>query len=210
MKKLFIFDMDGVIIDSEPLHFEVDILTMKQFGVEITKEELEQFVGMTNPEMWSIIKPRYQLQQTIDELIKVQLDLKIQYLENTQILPIDGIPELIQQLKDNQIQLAIASSSPRRFIEGVLNKFNIADQFHYVLSGEEVNKGKPEPDIYLEVASQLKVHPDDCMVLEDSRNGVLAAKRANMYCIGYVNPNSGNQDLSLADKIVTSIHDIKL
>jgi HAD superfamily hydrolase (TIGR01509 family) len=210
MTKAFIFDMDGVILDSEPIHFEVDILTMEHFGVQIEKEQLERFVGMTNPEMWHILKLEYQLTSSVEEIIEYQLTEKINRIQLQSIKPIEGIIELIRQLRSHRIPIGLASSSPRRFIEAVLTKLRIAEDFECVVSGEEVPLGKPAPDVYLEAASQLGVNPTDCYVLEDSRNGIAAAVAAGMRVIGYVNLNSGNQDLSAANPIVTSIGDINI
>lgn len=93
MLKAFIFDMDGVIIDSEPLHFEVDLYTLNSIGIASSKEELEQYVGMTNPEMWRLIKAEYQLAHSIEELIQLQLTKKLAYLDESDIEPISGIRE---------------------------------------------------------------------------------------------------------------------
>lgn len=208
MIKAFIFDMDGVIIDSEPLHFEVDIQVMNDFGSAITHEQLEKYVGMTNPEMWAVIKNEYQLTPSVAEIIEYQLSNKIERLTALEIEPMDGIHELLTELKARQIPAAIASSSPPVFIEAVLRKFNLLDQFKHVVSGEEVDRGKPAPDVYLKAAELLGVEPEECMVLEDARHGVAAAKAAGMRCIGFVNPNSGNQDLSQADYVVNSIREV--
>lgn len=208
--KALIFDMDGVIIDSEPLHFEIDIQTMNYLGAQITKEQLERFVGMTNPEMWALIKAEYGVSQTVSEIIEYQLSAKIRSLRDLVIEPIEGIKELIHKLKSRNIPIGIASSSPRLFIEEVLSKFQIREYFDCVVSGEEVEQGKPAPDVYLEAAMLLDVNPHDCIVIEDSRNGIKAAKAAKMKCIGFVNENSGNQDLSMADLIVQSINDINI
>lgn len=208
MTKAFIFDMDGVIIDSEPIHFDVDIRTMSYLGAPISQEQLERFVGMTNPEMWAIIKDEYNLTQSVDEIIDYQLSTKLTQLRELDIEPIEGIRELIADLSNHQIPMAIASSSPKLFINEVLLKFQLQSYFDFVVSGEEVAQGKPAPDVYLEAARLLDVRPSDCIVLEDSRNGITSAKSAGMKCIGYVNENSGNQDLSAADLIVTSIKEI--
>lgn len=210
MNSAFIFDMDGVIIDSEPIHFDVDIKTLDYFGVKTTEQELERFVGMTNPEMLDIFRQEHNLVHTIQEMIEYQLNLKMNILNNLEIEPIEGIRELIAQLQQRNIPMALASSSPRIFIEGVLGKFGLSHFFKTVVSGEEVPKGKPAPDIYLETAKQLGVDPQNCVVLEDSRNGVIAAKKAGMMCIGYLNPNSGNQNLDQADITVQSYDEIKL
>ena len=201
--------MDGVIIDSEPLHFEIDILTMRRLGAEISKERLERFVGMTNPEMWAVIRQEYAMTRTVDEIIGIQLAAKIQSLRERAYEPIDGIPELLGELHRLGFPMGIASSSPRAFIEAVLDKFGFAELFDCVVSGEEVARGKPAPDVYLEAARLLGADPRACVVLEDSRNGIAAAKAAGMKCIGYVNENSGRQDLSAADEIVRSIRDIR-
>ncbi|UZW15257.1 HAD family phosphatase [Clostridium pasteurianum] len=204
----FIFDMDGVIIDSEPIHFEIDTKTMKHFGVEISNKELEKYVGMTNPEMWKLIKDDYNITESINEIINYQLGSKIKILRESNIEPIEGIKELIFQLKNENISIAVASSSPRKFIQEVLIKFNLIDCFQYIVSGEEVAKGKPAPDIYIEAAKQLGVNTEHCIVIKDSRNGVLAAKNAGMKCIGYRNINSGNQNLSQADIVIKSIKEV--
>lgn len=210
MLKAFIFDMDGVIIDSEPLHFDVDLLTLEYFGVTATQEQLEPYVGMTNPEMWNLIRTEYNLASSVEEIIEYQLTKKLDVLRAMTIDPIEGIRELIDSLNMKHIPIAVASSSPRIFIEEVLTKFNLLEKFHFIISGEEVAKGKPAPDIYLEAARLLEVDTDQCVVLEDSCNGIRAAKDAGMYCVGYINPNSGNQDLSNADEVVSFIREINI
>ena len=95
--------------------------------------------------------------------------------------------------------IAIASSSPRLFIEAVVEKIGIQQYFTIIVSGEEVERSKPEPDIFLKAARLLNVNPFECLVVEDSKSGTIAAKKAGMKCIGYLNLNSGEQDLSQAD-----------
>ena len=208
--KAVIFDMDGVIIDSEPIHFDVDIKTMDYLGRNISGGELEKYVGMTSTEMWSLIKKKYNLIQSVDEIIDYQLENKINIVRELDIEPIEGIRELLLQLKNESLLIGIASSSPRKFIEEVVKKFHLQDYLSCVVSGEEVPRGKPAPDVYIEAAKELGVDIDQCIVIEDSRNGVIAAKAAGMKCIGYKNINSGNQDLSKADITVDSIKDINI
>ncbi|MGG4145311.1 HAD family phosphatase [Paenibacillus algorifonticola] len=208
--KAFIFDMDGVIIDSEPLHFEVDIETMEHLGFQVSQDDLEKYVGMTNPAMWRLIRVEYGIERTVEEIISYQQRRKIEELRARDFAPIQGVVSLLAELKGRNLPIALASSSPRIFIEEVLRKFNMIDYFASIVSGEEVPSGKPAPDIYLEAALQLGVLPADCVVLEDSRNGVIAAKEAGMRCIGYINIHSGDQDLSRADWIVNEIEDIPL
>lgn len=210
MIEAFIFDMDGVIIDSEPMHFDVDIRVMEYYGHPITQEKLEDYVGMTNPELWRSIREEFGMSQTVEEIIEYQLGYKIEVLRAAEMEPIEGIMELLAELKKGDIPRAIASSSPPVFIEAVLEKFGLRDEFRVVVSGEQVPKGKPSPDVYLRAAELLGVNPANCVVLEDARHGVAAAKAAGMRCIGFVNPNSGNQDLTQADLIVNKVGDIRL
>jgi len=210
MLKAVLFDMDGVIIDSEPLHFRSDQLLMKTFGIEMSVADLEVYVGMRDPDMLSQIILKYGLNTSLSELLSMQLNHKISLLREADAFAIDGIVDLIQSISDHHIHIGLASSSSRVFIEAVLDKLGIASHFDCIISGYEVEKGKPDPDIFLKAASLLGVSPEHCLVIEDSAHGVKAAHAAGMKCIGFQNPNSGNQDLSNAEMIVRSIRDIQV
>lgn len=208
MIEAVIFDMDGVLIDSEPLHFEVDEIVLKHLQIDKGKHYLERFVGYTNPAMWKIIKEENQLEQSIEGLIELQMRIKLDYLEKSNYVAIDGVLELLNKIQAKKIPLAIASSSPRIFIEAVIDKIQIARYFTTWISGEEVPESKPAPDVFLGAAAMLNVQPENCIVIEDSKSGTIAAKSAGMTCIGFQNPNSGNQDLSEADFIFDSFSEL--
>ncbi|KNY27172.1 HAD family hydrolase [Pseudobacteroides cellulosolvens] len=208
MLKAVIFDMDGVIVDSEPIHFEVDKKVLKKCNLNVNDEILNSYVGIPNPEMWKDLKEKYNLVPSVEELLKLQSEFKIEFLKETKIEAIDGVKGLLNELKQNNIILAVASSSPRFFIETILETIKIRECFNVILSCEEVQRGKPYPDIFLITAEMLKVNPQECIVIEDSTNGVKAALSAGMRCIGYANLNSGLQDLSSASTIVNSICEI--
>lgn len=208
MLKAVIFDMDGVLVDSEPIHFEVDKRVLKKCGFIVKNEVLNPYVGVTNPEMWKDLKEKYNLILSVEELLKIQTELKIEVLNEKKIDAIDGIKELLNELKQNKISTAVASSSPRSFIDAILEKIGITKYFNVVLSGEEVQRGKPNPDIFLKTAEMLGFNPKECVVIEDSTNGVKAALSAGMKCIGFINLNSGSQDLSSASTVVDSIRKI--
>ena len=140
--------------------------------------------------------------------MELQMPLKLKLLQERDYKPVPGVTELLERLREMEIPMAIASSSPRQFIEAVIEKIGIKQYFTEWLSGEEAEHSKPEPDIFLKVAGLLNVEPDECIVIEDSTSGIIAAKKAGMRCIGYRNVNSGNQDLSEADMIVNKIEEI--
>ena len=205
MIKAFIFDLDGVIIDSEPLHYEADRIVFREYGVELADGELDVYVGIDARRMVTELRDKYRIKTSLDDLLTKLQCVKLDLLKTWKFDAIDGIKDLISDLINNNIAIALASSSPMKFIQLAIEKIGISEYFDIIVSGEHVDKSKPEPDIFLRAASLLKVKPSDCWVLEDSVNGVIAAKKAGMKCIAFLNPNSGNQDLSKADKVVTTL-----
>lgn len=205
MKKLIIFDMDGVLVDSEKIYMEMNRAFFRELGAEITYEEYQTFIGISATKMWTYIKEKANLLQSVEELKEQEKELKHKTLKEAELVPTPGLIGLLDMLKLNGHTLAIASSGLRKNIDLILEKLGIGKYFDLIVSGEQVVKGKPEPDIFLKAAGHFQVSPSHCIVIEDSRNGVLAAKAAGMYCIGYYNPSSGNQDLSKADIIIDSL-----
>lgn len=202
-----IFDMDGVLIDSEPLHYRTDLTLLGKLGIQIERDYLDRFVGMNNPEMWKTIISEQGITRDVDEILSEQLELKLQLLNDGDWTALSGAVELVEGLVVKEIPVAVASSSSLPFIEGVLRKTGLDRFIHRYVSAESVARGKPAPDVFLEAARMLAVSPVQCLVVEDSRNGVLAAKAAGMRIIGYRNPSSGDQDLSRADAVVTDHRD---
>jgi beta-phosphoglucomutase family hydrolase len=207
-KSLFIFDMDGVIVDTEPLYIKMNKDFLKQYNVQISDEEYNQFIGISATKMWDFLKEKYSLPYTTVELIAIEKQAKYNVLASTDLKIIDGIVALLQMLKDKEYSIAIASSSMRKNIELIITKTNLKSYFDFVVSGEDVQNGKPAPDIFLKAMQHFNKQPKDCIVLEDARNGVLAAKAANMFCVGFQNIHSGNQDLSKANVIVHAIDEV--
>jgi HAD superfamily hydrolase (TIGR01509 family) len=205
MFEAVIFDMDGVIIDSEPFHLEVNIELYRKLNIDMSSEEyFDRFIGTSNQQMWSYLKDRYALPQTLQQLLDLATRSLVDHLQQLRIDPIPGVVDLMQQLLDRGTRLALASSSPREVIDAVVGKFGMAPFFTAVVSGDDVVRAKPDPEIFLKAAGTLKVQPASCVVIEDSMRGVSAAKAAGMRCIAFVNLNSGEQDLSGADLKVDS------
>ena len=209
MLEAVIFDMDGVIVDSEPWHLEINLELYEELGFKLTLEEYKQFIGKSNIDMWSLLKNKYSLKQSIPEILKIQGEKSIQHLQQQKDGLIEGILPLLRTLKEKGIPIGLASSSSLEYIEAVLNKYKIREYFRVVVSGENMEKGKPAPDIFLYTAELLGAKPENCVVIEDSENGVKAAKAGGMRCIGFINPNSGEQDLRGADWRIDSIKEIR-
>lgn len=211
MKKAFIFDMDGVIIDSEPIHAIAKQMACKKYNIELPLEIFPTFVGRTTIECFTEILGKNPREGVTPQLIaSAKYAYYLELLEKSdKIAPIHGLPELLQRLKNKGYKIGLASSSARNMIEMVLTRFNIKDYFEIIVSGAELPKSKPDPAVYLITAEKLGVSPDECIVVEDAAAGIAAAKAAGMYCIAYDNPNSINQDLSKADIIVKNHDDIE-
>lgn len=208
MLKALIFDMDGVLIDSEPLHKQIEQDILKELGVNLPLDEHFKFASM-GKEMWNIVEKRFGFNRktTADELHKDKAERYLKALTSKPILPIEGLKELLSYARDKGIVLAVASSSSVYNIKLVLKAIDLEQFFALIVSGEQVPRNKPFPDIYLKTAELLKLKPNQCAVVEDSANGVKSAKDAGMFCIGFRNLSSGNQDISPADVIIDSLRE---
>lgn len=202
--------MDGVLLDSEKLYMDMNQTFFKKLGAEISIDEHQTFVGISATKMWTYIKDKFNLSHSVDELKELEKELKHSTLKEANLVPTFGVVDFLAFLKENGYTITIASSGLRKNIDLILQKLEIEKYFDLIVSGEQVVKGKPEPDIFLKVADYYNRQPNDCIVIEDSTNGVLAAKAANMFCIGFYNPNSGNQDLTKADIIIDNFKDQEL
>ena len=207
--KAVIFDMDGVLVNSEPLHFEFERRIAESLGFSMSGEDLKPFVGISNFNFWTILKEQYGLKQDVEWLMENDRIKRLEFFmawENIVLIP--GVEDLLKSLRAAGCKIGLASSSPVKMIDVFLEKTNAGKYFDYILSGFDVEHGKPAPDIFLRTAENLGVKPEDCLVVEDSTNGVKAAAAAGMKCLGFRNPDSGNQDLTKATFILDSFEGI--
>ena len=203
MLQSVIFDLDGVIIDSEHIHNATFKAYATELGFLVSDEDHDGYVGCTLKQTYGSLKEKYDLKQEIDALVKGYEDRFMALLEDFKKEgPIPGVDILIKDLYKNGVPLGLASSSCERYIRAVLELFELDKFFRVVVSGSHVERSKPWPDIFLHAAQMLGTAPENCLVIEDSTNGVKAAKAAGMKCIAFRNPNSGTHDLSPADMII--------
>jgi len=208
--KAVIFDMDGVIIDSEPIHHKINKKIFDKLGITISVQEYNSFIGLSNTEMWAYLREKYDFREDVKKLTAMQLKEILQYLNNNLEKPIPGILKLLKIFSKHGLKLAVASSSQLEYINRVLATLDIEEFFEIRVSGETFEKGKPFPDIFLHTAKLLGVMPEECVVVDDSENRVSAETNARMKVIGYINKNSGNQDLSTANLIVDFLEGLKI
>lgn len=208
MVQAVIFDMDGVLIDSQPMHYLGDQKTLAAYGVDVPVTEMAAYAGTTNKYRFGLFKEKYDLTEDIDTIIARRENIMIDIVTSSSAVPTRGMVELLQDIKGHGLKTAVASSSSYPFIYAVLRKLDIEKYFDLIFSGESVPNGKPAPDVFLEACRKLGEQPSTCVVVEDSSNGVLAARRAGMICIGYQNPTSGEQDLSQATMVIDDFRNI--
>lgn len=202
-----IFDMDGVIIDSEPIHCQIEQEIFRELGLEISREDHSRYAGRSD--LWEIIKEKYSLDCEIEEIRQRKQHRYLSYLNNLHnVSPIEGVAELIKTFHSKGYTLVLASSSTMDNINLVLENFGLLEYFSRRISGAELKTSKPHPEIFLEAAKMAGADPQHCLVIEDSENGVHAAKAAGMRCIGYKNLNSGHQNLSAADVIIEHFNEL--
>ena len=197
------FDMDGVLIDSQPLHYKLDIALIEACGHPANLDIVTPLTGISNPDRCRRFKESLALPQPIDWIIERHTQIMIEIFTQADLAPIDGIPNLLKFLHSQGIPCAVASSSPHELINLVLDKCQIKQYFAHLISGEDVKAGKPAPDIYLKAAKAFGLPPGQCIAIEDAPSGILAAKNAGFTCIAYINPSTHGQDFTHANYVVS-------
>jgi len=209
MVKTVIFDMDGVLVNSEPLHHEVSLVQFKNLNIEVTDDIFNTFTGNSNKMIYQKLKDRFQLPQEIGDLIASKNILFIDAFDKKEDLYLmPGVKDLIVDLYNNGIQLIVASSSEMEIIDKVFERFDLDQYFTHKISGNDFPESKPNPAIFLKAASYSKAPIEECIIIEDSTNGIKAAKAAGIFCIGYKSEGVDTQDQSLADIIVYDFNDL--
>jgi len=209
MFKAIIFDMDGVIIDSEPLWEKSEKILLRKFDLEYNPVYREKILGLNQIDSAGLLRDTFNLEITVQEIIDERLKILIDLYRNELNL-IDGIEKIISDSKKKNLKVGLASSSPMYVVEFVLEFFDIKKYFNTIVSGDCTTNGKPEPDIYLEAASQLEIDPRDCIAVEDSINGVKAAMKAGMYCIAIPDKRIRTDKYQIADLILRDLSEIIL
>ncbi len=210
MIKTVIFDMDGVLVDSEYTFLETKTDMLKTAGFPKDVSYQYQFMGTTFEVMWTIMKEELGLPESISFYINDMNERREVMIARDGIRAIKGAQDLVKRLFEAGFKLAVASSSPKYEIVRAMTELELVDYFEVLVSGEEVAHSKPAPDVFLAAAERLGVSAQDAIIIEDTKNGSLAARRAGAYVIGFENPNYPAQDLSNADIIVTDYQELTI
>ena len=209
MIEAVIFDLDGLLIDSEPLWQEAEMLVFAQVNVVLTPELCLKTKGLRIDEVvdyWYQQYPWNSLAKLeVAELIVERVIELIRFKGK----PLPGVEEAIAFVNSKDVKVALASSSELRIIHAALEKLNLTNVFSEIYSAESEILGKPHPGVYLTTISKLDVSPQSCLALEDSLNGVLAAKAAQMKCIAIPEAaQQKNPKFAIADRILQSLEEV--
>lgn len=201
--KAVIFDMDGVLIDSEPLHLESTNIVLSADGAFLTPAENEAYIGWNEKAYWAELKTKFTLPGPIDGYIAARQVAVTDLLKRR--LPIaDGVTEFIRELHGRGLPLAVASSSQRPVIEHVLATGGLSKYFSAIASGDEVKRSKPDPEIFLLAAKRLGAPPDRCLVFEDAPHGSAGALAAGMLCIRVMTETTRRMKFPPVDRVIES------
>jgi len=201
--------MDGVIVDTEPVHHHAYNQHFEQLNIEVNAEMYASFTGNSTKNIFERLKIQFNLDEDVATLVETKRNLFNDAFDNKEDLYLlDGVEDLIKDLYDNGMQLVLASSSATVTINRVFNRFRLHKYFTHIVSGEDFPKSKPHPAIFLKAAELANTPVENCIVIEDSTNGIMAAKAAGIYCIGYDSFHSKLQDYSLADVVITDFKEL--
>ena len=201
--------MDGVIVDTEPVHRYAYYKQFEELNIDVTDAMYTSFTGFSTRNTFQTLKEQFQLTHEVEDLIQRKRSIFNDAFDtNADLELLEGVRTLIEDLHQNGIQLILASSASKVTIDRVFTRFGLHDFFTHIVSGEDFPKSKPHPAIF-EHAASLSIAPkENCIVIEDSTNGVKAAKSAGIYCVGYISEHSKDQHLDEADLVINHFKEL--
>ncbi|WP_452226169.1 HAD family hydrolase [Lacinutrix cladophorae] len=210
MPKAILFDMDGVIVDTEPLHHKAYHNMFKDYNLEVNTSLYESFTGQSTKNVCKKLCTHFNLATNANELVKRKRQhFKTLFFNDPNLKLIDGVHDIIKDYHANKLTLVLASSASMLTINNVFTKFDLDQYFIAKLSGADLKASKPHPEIFIKAAEASGFKREECMVIEDSTNGIKAAFDAGIYCVGYNSLHSKNQDYSLANKVINDFNEIR-
>jgi HAD superfamily hydrolase (TIGR01549 family) len=201
--------MDGVIVDSEPLHKKAYYKMFQDVNIVVSSKIFASFTGQATLKICQILCNDFNLRQAPKELVALKRKhFKYIFENDTDFCLIEGVLNLIIDYNKNGLKLVLASSASMETINKIFTRFQLDQYFIAKLSGADLKASKPHPEIFIKAAKASKFKKEECLVIEDSTNGIDAAKAAGIYCVGYNSVYSKNQSYDDADLIITNFNEI--
>ena len=210
MLKAVIFDMDGVIVNSEPLHHLAYKKMFEEFQLDVSNSLYESFTGQSTYSICKQLCDIFNLNKDPNELVlSKRKHFKVIFEGDSSFQMIDGAMNLIENYFNNDLTLILASSASMTNINRIFKKFDLNKFFKAKISGADLKESKPNPEIFVKAAEFSGFDKEECIVIEDSTNGIMAAKSAGIYCVGYNSLNSKNQNYDNANLVISDLKQIK-
>ena len=210
MIEAVIFDMDGTLVDTEPFHTKIEQRQFSLNNLKISEEEHQKYLGVASDAMWREITANHQASLTADELMNQNHAESLRYFSELDQIPVmPNLVDLLEKLQSKNYKMAVASSSTPEIIDLILTKTDLKKYFRVIVSAQEAGKSKPEPDVFLMAAKKLDIDSENCLVVEDSPNGIKAAKAAGMNCVAYEGPGANSLKLQEADSIIQDYSELE-
>lgn len=204
MIKAVIFDMDGVLIESEEAVWKSFNTLLKKEGVRFNNRWIKKYRGMSLKDQLSIWREKHGIKKYDEhEFAEKALQIQLKIMKG-KIKPSKQLLQTLKELKKKNIKLAVATSSYKARAEKILSMLKIKKYFKTIIAAEDVKKHKPNPDVFLKAAEKLGVKPEDCVVIEDAANGIEAAKKGGMKAIGYAKNQRKRKELKNAEVLVSN------
>lgn len=209
--KAVLFDMDGVIVDTEPLHKQAYFLMFKKVGITVSQELYNAYTGQSTIEICKDLVQKFNLSIDANELVayKRAFFKELFFAETNDLHLLDGVLDLIKDYYNNGVTLVLASSASMVTINNVFTKFDLDKYFKGKISGADLRASKPHPEIFIRAAEIAGFDIKECIVIEDSTNGIKAAYDGGIYCVAYKSEHSKAQDYSLAQKVISDYSEIR-
>jgi HAD superfamily hydrolase (TIGR01509 family) len=204
-----VFDLDGLMFDTEALYHKVASALLAARGKEFTPEMMRTMLGRRAADVTSVLREMAGLEESVEEIL-AETRSRFYALMDTEVRPTPGLEMLLERLRTLGLPLAVATSSRRTYAERLLGAHGLLDRFQFLLTSEDVTRGKPDPEIYLSAAERFGVAPFAMAVLEDSPPGIAAARAAGAFAIAVPHEHSPASGLSEANLIVSRLDDPKL
>ncbi|MFL0352482.1 HAD family phosphatase [Xanthomarina sp. GH4-25] len=209
MLKAVLFDMDGVIVDTEPLHHKAYFGMFNTLKINVSETHYQSFTGQSTINVCKSLCNHFKLSNNPEELVQIKRQVfKDLFKKDPDLQLLDGVLDLIKEYHEKGLTLVLASSASMGTIDSVFTRFELDKYFITKLSGADLKASKPHPEIFLNAAEASGYLKENCMVIEDSTNGIKAANAADIFCVGYKSLHSKNQDYSKANVVINDFKEI--
>jgi HAD superfamily hydrolase (TIGR01509 family) len=210
MLKGVLFDMDGVIVDTEPLHHKAYNGMFDEVGIDVSPQLYQSFTGQSTINICRKLCDHFSLSEVPETLVQLKRNnFKHLFANDPSLTLIDGVLDIIKEYHENNLKLVLASSASMMTINNVFERFDLSQYFIAKFSGADLEQSKPHPEIFEKAAYATGYDRSNWMVIEESTHGIKAAKAAGIFCVGYDSVHSKNQDYTIANMVISDFHEIQ-